>query len=254
MIRDSVRLSVSFAVMIGAVLLVFFYHGRTSNSYERDDRIITAEAEFLGDMLKEKRTMAVTQLSMLNQSIDSMLGQLLDDNGDTDLIQWIYSDIEIEKLRGQDAYCVTASYKENDAQELFVDNAIPVIIKDAGILSSNDDSTKVQKICEYLKDNYSYDSSLECDTVYRLLEEKKFTCQSISILIYKILRRIGVKCRIAAGYYRSSPHGWVQVLKERKWRNLDFTAWADTGEFFLVTDKENYGHTLAEQYQFRVCR
>lgn len=60
-------------------------------------------------------------------------------------------------------------------------------------------------------DSYQYDES--CYTPYRAINNKKYNCQSASMLIKLLCDRLNIKSRILVGLYNGEPHGLVYTEK-----------------------------------------
>lgn len=242
---------ISVLVLIAAsfVAVLLYANFRTMPSLGQEGA--EPEAEFLSYLLRNRTESGSTTLNLIDMDFEGSLAQTLSEDGKYDLVCWVYSDIDVRRLG--DEYVVDITYRDSYEQELFVDNYIPTIIAEANITSHDEDVQKVRKICEYFKKNYRYDNELENDTPYKMLKSGEYTCQSASMVLYKVLTRLGIKCRLVTGTYQGRPHGWTQVFVDNKWSNLDYTLWAETGSFFLVNDKENAGHKYDDIYSSRSC-
>lgn len=249
---DRSRLIISLVIPFAAIVMLLIYHSWFNQMQEADSApIISAEAGFIGSMLAERREEATTSLDLMRETPEVFIEELLDENGDNDLLQWIYKDISVRE--DGDGYHVTISYTETATEENFVENKIPEIISIAGLTARDTKYDKVKKICEFFRDNYTYDETGIAATPVLCIETGEYTCQSISILMYKVFRKLGIGCRIVAGTYEGEPHGWLQVMVGSRWQNLDFTLWAKTGNYFLVPSTDMRKHKLYKAYAERKC-
>ena len=125
------------------------------------------------------------------------------------------------------------STEEEKAQ---VDDALDSIFDELGIYGMSD-GDKAQAIYSWIVLHTSYGSCSDNPnkhprSVYGALIEHKAVCQGICELVYTMMNKAGLPCRIVT----SSSHGWNIVQVDGKWYYVDATPgsqYNDTRTFFL---------------------
>lgn len=113
------------------------------------------------------------------------------------------------------------TYYSTAEQEAYVDEEVAKVLTelDAGALS---EEGKIRKVHDYLVDTLSYDSvhkdnqsSHGKTTAYAALKYHQVVCQGYAVLGYRLLKELGVGCRIVSGEAQigdiAERHAWLSV-------------------------------------------
>lgn len=163
---------------------------------------------------------------------------------------------------------VDAVYTTTKEEEEYVDNAISRIIEGMD-LEEADDFNKIKSIYAYICNNISYDyDNTEQDynniahSAYAALKYGKCVCDGYALLIYNMMLKCGIDCRVISGtagcfiehFENYEAHAWNIVKLGDYYYNLDST-W-DAGEtyfsYFLCSDNSfnsvSKGHRRDEEF------
>lgn len=141
-------------------------------------------------------------------------------------------------------------YYESAKQINYVDQTIHTILERI-ISPGMDDHEKVKAVHDYVVLNLAYDTRLINNSPYPALTTGTTACNGYAMLIYKMLKQLGIEVRLISGVASSSSfdiqnHAWNMVMLDGKWYHLDAT-WDDpipdeSGRvlynYYLLTDKE----------------
>ena len=183
--------------------------------------------------------------------IDEILDEIVKNNPDGSYDDLLWSFKRFEFCSVDSSFYAEIQFNESRSKFTSVESSLSQLIEDSNILASDPKEERIKKICNYLKDNYKYDDTLESDTISEMLGNGKYTCKSISLLAFKVFRKTGIKCRLIAGTYLDEPHAWVQVYVNNAWKNLDLTLWIENNEFYLVRSSEMPNHKIDNRYKSR---
>ena len=141
-------------------------------------------------------------------------------------------------------------YYTDRKQEDFVDNEVKKIISQAKM--PNSDFEKIKWVHDYICNTVSYDavhrraagSSHVQSTAYGALRYNTALCQGYAVLCYRLLKEIGIDCRIVTGNAivsgESERHAWNLVKYGDAYYNMDVTLddVNETYDYFLKSDKD----------------
>ena len=205
----------------------------------------------------------VGSLDKMNTFAEEVLEHVFDyddpsTSSDYDYLRYNYAGMKIsmDGIYGYYKLNYQFSYMETKEQTDEVDKEIDRLFNEwkIGELS---DYKKVKKIHDYIILNSSYDMSAKKNTAYSCLIEKQSACQGYAALVYKMLTKADVPCRIIVGRGNNENHAWNIVKLNDFWYNLDCT-WDDpigpvgddyiSYEFFLKGTLNFKNHTPDEKY------
>lgn len=117
---------------------------------------------------------------------------------------------------------VEIQYRTSKEQENYIDSELLRIVNNLidPIMSTVE---KVEAINDYVVKIYKYDDTLKSDNVYTALTTKSTICQGYAMTVYKMLKMIGIDCRIINGYKSGTSHAWNLVKIDGEWYHLDST-------------------------------
>lgn len=141
----------------------------------------------------------------------------------------------------------------NPAQQA-IENAKVQEILDTLDVYDKDEYTQVKTVYDYILDNAEYVDSQKYDeaatrgehTVYHssysALVMGETVCQGYATAVYRLLRELGISCRVVSGY-AGGPHAWNMVRIGSYYYLIDAT-WDDTPygryDYFLKADYDNH--------------
>lgn len=146
-------------------------------------------------------------------------------------------------------YTVTPSFITTKAQEEQVDQKIDQLIRESGGALFNyqnaSDYAKIKAAYDYVRGNVSYISSTKPihHTCYSALIDKKATCQGYALLFYRLVRELGIPCRVLMGT-DANAHTYNIVKLGDAWYYVDTNAGV-----LLKGTKDFRPATLQSQYQ-----
>ncbi len=159
-------------------------------------------------------------------------------------------------------------YFTKPAQEEQVDAAVAEILELLGLREDASDYDKVKAIYDYLYATVDYDEihksnenyHLDC-TAYNALVYHSAGCQGYSVAAYRLLREVGVDCRIVTGEAVAADgtaefHAWNLVRIDGKYYNLDIT-WnkqMKTDRYFLRCDRSFADHVRDAEFDTAAFR
>lgn len=191
-----------------------------------------------------------------------------DDPREGDYLYHHYGGYELEYSRtdladGRYSYSITLipDYYTTAEQEDQVTERIGEIIRELGA-GDMTDLEKVRAVYEYICENVKYDRVHAKNehyhlktTAYAALFHKTAVCQGYSVLMYRLLRELGIDCRVitgtAVGENSSEYHAWNIVRLGGTYYNVDIT-WdrqTETHDYFLRGDDSfSADHIRDEEY------
>ena len=125
------------------------------------------------------------------------------------------------------------TYYSTAEEEAFVDEEVAKILTELDAEGLSEEG-KIRKVHDYLVENLSYDSvhkdnlqSHGKTTAYAALRYHQVVCQGYAVLGYRLLKELGVECRIVLGDAQvegiTERHAWLGVKTEDGMRYLDPT-------------------------------
>ncbi|WP_017753466.1 transglutaminase domain-containing protein [Calidifontibacillus oryziterrae] len=141
-------------------------------------------------------------------------------------------------------------YYETAEQVKYVDKTVKTIVNEI-IKPEMNEHEKVKAIHDYVVLNLAYDTQLVNNSPYPALTTGKTACNGYAMLVYKMLKQLGIEVRLISGVASSSSfatqnHAWNMVKLDGNWYHLDAT-WDDPipdeqgrvlYNYYLLTDKE----------------
>ena len=146
-------------------------------------------------------------------------------------------------------YTITPSFITTKEEEKQVDDKIQEIIyQPGGALYNYQDAgnyAKIKAAYDYVRSNVSYIGTPTpiYHTCYSALINKKATCQGYALLFYRLVRELGIPCRVLMGT-DANAHTYNIVELEGKWYYVDTNAGV-----LLKGTKDFKPATLQSQYQ-----
>jgi hypothetical protein len=144
-------------------------------------------------------------------------------------------------------------YLSTKAQEDEVKQVLDAAVADLN-LEGKSEYYKVKAIYDYVRLNVTYDKSLTDHSTYSAAVKRKSVCQGYSSMLYYMMLKAGIDCRIITGQGNGGAHGWNIVKIGDTWYNVDVTWDSDQGSdrYFLLSDATfntlGGGHTRDAKY------
>ncbi|MBR1930598.1 MAG: hypothetical protein IJ833_03850 [Lachnospiraceae bacterium] len=227
-----------------------------------------------------KITIAFTAHSDITDDIEEIAKSVMEDAlADTqeategDYIRFQYGGYETRysyvEDGGQFKYTVKLIpyYYTDLEQEAYVSEQIAQIIDSFAFDADTSDYEKVKTVYDYIYKQVAYDRVHQYQetnhlktTAYAALKYHTAVCQGYSVLLYRMLREVGVDARVITGTgvmdEKSEFHAWNIVRIDGVYYNLDVT-WGkalETDQFFLKSDAHFEGHLREDRYNTREFR
>ena len=145
-----------------------------------------------------------------------------------------------EESWGQYTAYYRMTYYSTSEDEQAVEKAAEKVLADLA-LDGKSDYEKIRSIYDFVSENAVYSEDIERSsrifTAYGALIEKECVCQGYSLLLYRLLKSVGVDCRIISGISNGERHTWNMVKLGSRYYLLDPTWDAElggiNGSFFL---------------------
>lgn len=153
---------------------------------------------------------------------------------------------------------ITIKYFTTLEQKQQVDEKVKSLIQGFGFTKNTTEYEKVKTIYDYVCNNVRYAKDTTQNAVYTswsALFNKEAVCQGYAQLMYRMLKEVGISCRVIPGYGKKADvkHGWNIVKIGDYYYNIDAT-WdsqnVEAGlpyEYFLKGDNFKY-HTRLDDY------
>lgn len=118
------------------------------------------------------------------------------------------------------------TYHTTKDQENYIGLSTKKIISQI-ITPKMNDLSKEAAIQRWIVKNVKYDYSLQQNTAYTALHDKKTTCMGYAVLFNKMLQQAGIESTIIVGSYPEGYHSWNRVKIDSVWYFVDITSdWA----------------------------
>ena len=280
--KSRIILAAAFFVFI--VVATYFFGGNANEkkyelsedlkfTFSNADDVITSIREAL-----KRHDVSITinceSKSGHMESIESLVGELVDcalydsmDPEGGDYIRYQYGGYKLDYTESSMdtgyAYeiVITPEYYTDLSEEEDVDDAIGEALSEIGSLSFLPEYEKVKRVYDYLIENVEYDSVRKNHdgyhkkaTAYAALVNKSAVCQGYAVAMYRLLKEVGVDCRVITGTAEydgvSEYHAWNIVKIGDGYYNLDVT-WdklLETDAYFLKSDEDFGDHTRDEKF------
>lgn len=185
--------------------------------------------------------------------------------GDYILYQYGGYDLNYTQKINDNIYCYTVeiipNYYTTPEQEEKVSERISEILESFHFTKKTSDYEKFRAIYNYIYDNVKYDKVHKNDsnnhlktTAYSALFYKTAVCQGYCVLLYRMLREVGINTRIITGMalYENGEefHSWNIVMLDGLYYNVDIT-WdkqSQNDNYFLKCDNDFNSHKRDVQF------
>ena len=164
-----------------------------------------------------------------------------------DYIRWNFGGYQFKAKESGDVLNIeyTAQYHTSAAQEKAVDAAVKEIL---GSLDTGkgSDLEKVHAVYDWLIKNVKYADNMDSDLVfssYGAAVQKKAVCQGYSVLAYRLLKELGVDCRVVPGAGNNDNHTWnlANVDGNNYYFDATWEAQTKANEYiFLLRGKDDF--------------
>ena len=174
-------------------------------------------------------------------------------------------DLNYTQKINDNIYCYTVeiipNYYTTPEQEEKVSERISEILESFHFTKKTSDYEKFRAIYNYIYDNVKYDKVHKNDsnnhlktTAYSALFYKTAVCQGYCVLLYRMLREVGINTRIITGMalYENGEefHSWNIVMLDGLYYNVDIT-WdkqSQNDNYFLKCDNDFNSHKRDVQF------
>lgn len=230
------------------------------DAFTRRSPKITIEYSSRGDNMEDIP-------ALVNEIVTFAMSETYDP-GEGDYLYHQYGGYELgysrtEQSGGRYSYIITLvpEYYTTAEQEQKVTGRVAEIIRELGV-SDKTDLEKVRAVYDYIYENVSFDRVHAKNehyhlktTAYAALFHRTAVCQGYCVLMYRLLRELGVDCRVITGMAvrenSSEYHAWNIVRLGGTYYNMDIT-WdrqTETHDYFLRSDKAfSADHIRDEEY------
>ena len=168
-----------------------------------------------------------------------------------------------ERKGGVHSYVIeiTPVYFTNEEQERETDAAVKAVLEGLALDDDATDEQKVRAVYDWVCDNVQYDRIHKNNDSYRLrsaaygaLCYKRATCLGYAVTVNRLLRELGVCCRVITGDASGEYHAWNIVCIDGSWYNADatFDSLSGTRDCYLKSDADFVGHTREESFRTSV--
>ncbi|MBQ8966089.1 transglutaminase-like domain-containing protein [Ruminococcus sp.] len=149
-------------------------------------------------------------------------------------------------------------YFTDEEQEQAVDREVSAVLEGLRLAEDADDLTKAEAVYDYVCKNVEYDFIHRKNENYRLrssaygaLCHRRATCGGYAVTVYRLLRELGVNCRVVTGTAAGEYHAWNIICINGRWYNADPT-WDSLGgedTYFLKCDTDFPDHEREDEYK-----
>ncbi len=151
---------------------------------------------------------------------------------------------------------VSTKYATTAAQENTVDKEVKKVLDSLNVYTASD-YRKIKAVYDWIADNVKYydDNGGISGTVYGALVNRKAVCQGYAGLFYRMMRELGVECRLITGDANNgrstAGHAWNIVRLGNKFYNIDTTWAAGAGKsrYFLKGSSNFKDHMPYDQWK-----
>ena len=157
---------------------------------------------------------------------------------------------------------ITPTYYLYHAEEAEASERAAEVLRELDLPSDATDAEKVKAVYDWVCKHVRYDRVHEGNayhtlrsTIYGGLVYQSATCQGFAVTVYRLLRELGVDCRILTGSGKADSgetvfHAWNIVRLGDLWYLLDATwdAGKDAYDWFLLGTDELTGHDAAQPF------
>ena len=169
------------------------------------------------------------------------------------------ADFSEQKRDGENACTIEIRpiYFTDEEQEEAVSREVGEVLERLELAEGSSDEEKVRAVYGYICDNVSYDtihrkndSHRLRSTAYGALCYKRATCLGYAVTVYRLLRELGVECRVVTGTAKGEYHAWNVICIDGLWYNADATWDSMNGgrDFFLKCPDDFPEHEREEKF------
>lgn len=153
------------------------------------------------------------------------------------------SNIHYMKYGNSVTVTLTMSWRNTKPQEEYTTKKINAIYKSLK-MSKKSEYQRAKAIYTWVIDNVKYDTSMQQNSAYSALKNGTSMCQGYAGVIYRLMLKAGIPCRIVTGT-TTGPHAWNAVKIQGNWYFLDAVA-----DDPVYTDGTEYNaaHKIAYDY------
>lgn len=203
-------------------------------------------------MGKREVTVVIKYKGSTNKLIDMISGYISKAIAQDEYLNYSYRSVNISyKAYGTDVtVTIKNSYYESAEEMKYVDQKVKSILTNI-IKPTMNDHEKVKAVHDYLVQNLAYDTQLVNNSPYPALTKGITACNGYAMLVYKMLKELGIDVRLISGTassqaFNTQNHAWNLVKLDGNWYHLDAT-WDDPVpdekgrilyDYYLLTDKE----------------
>lgn len=218
-----------------------------------DSSEITKAAELLREKMVQRQNRIVINLKLSSvpdaeELQNTLLEEALKETGNSwegDYLNFHIAYLQCIGIHTDDSYELTFDvvYYTTYEQEQIVSSAIASAISSLGITASTSEYNRIKKIYDYICQNVAYDHSCDATgmlkySAYAAIVNHSAVCQGYSLLMYRMLREVGISSRLITGESRAQKHMWNIIALKGLYYNADATwdaGWI-TPEYFLKCD------------------
>ena len=163
---------------------------------------------------------------------------------------------------------IRPDYYTDAEQERLTDERVAEILGELNTDRRSSEYERVRAVYDYLRENVEYDEVHKKNSHYHLkstaygaLVNRRAVCQGYDVAAYRLLRELGVDCRVITGmasdgrrhelvYADEEYHAWNIVRLDGKYYDLDIT-WdkrLGTEDYFLKCESDFVSHKRDEKY------
>lgn len=151
-----------------------------------------------------------------------------------DYLKYHILDFGVMPKQSDDIYTLTytISYRTTYSEEEYVKNEIKRVVNNLNLTEHTSDFTIIKTIYEYVCNHVSYDYWTESNnqsyafTAYGALSQGKAVCQGYSLLLYRMLKHMGIDSRLIVGHANGNIetlHMWNIAAIDGNYYYLDST-------------------------------
>lgn len=270
-IKKLISALLSLAIMAGAAVPVYFNDSSiisVSAAETSADDIAPLISEFRAHLLGRETSFSIAvpydQLSA--ETLTAMISGSLEDTGkgnEGDYLRWNidwYSYKTGDRYSGGCYMDFTVAYNTTADQEKQTDAAVAAILSslDTG---SGSDYDKILAAYDYVAKNVDYPKSHTSSdrsifTAYGAAVNKSAVCEGYSMLLYRLLRELGINCRALTGTANGGSHMWNMAEIGGKYYLMDCTFDSNLGGthyYFLrgSSDFDDFNPAYAHVYELQ---
>ncbi len=139
-----------------------------------------------------------------------------------DYLYWNYAGLQgsFDVLDNGIKYTLRPSYLSTDEQEEEIDKKVQVLLNNEfSGWETMDEFSRVRMVYKWVTYNFTFVGGSDRHSTYSGIIEYETVCQGFSTTIYRLLREMGISCRVIS----NEDHGWNIVRIGNYYYNLDST-------------------------------